>query len=359
MKTALIMSSVPTENVGGIEAHQSVLIETLNQLGYKVTVAAPVSAKTSPFYFFRLFRVLGLGTVFSNLRSIFFCRYSVVLVNDPHVGLLSLSALFTRAPRRMIFSHGWIFHTNKFESLKKFLFKKISIRLLAQFSSVLCVSQSDLAQVSELKNAILVKNPVRFLKNPKRHRDPCLVKKNAFCILSRHSENKNVERALRVFSLIEKELLDATLTVMGRGVSVLTRFELPNSVKILESPSRSEINSQFERAQYFICLSKYEGFGISVVEAVSQGLVPIMSNNPAYTEHAKHFLLSKLVELEKTDSEIANDVVEFIKDHISSNDIDHLIEANTAYAQSFSASNFSNNIRRVLHTEKGTRGDTC
>ena len=54
------------------------------------------------------------------------------------------------------------------------------------------------------------------------------------------------------------------------------------AVTISVRPSDAELRDLIGQASYFICASSYEGFGIAAVEALSAGLVPILTNIPPF-----------------------------------------------------------------------------
>jgi alpha-1,3-mannosyltransferase len=55
-----------------------------------------------------------------------------------------------------------------------------------------------------------------------------------------------------------------------------------DAVEIHDSPDTEALGQLIGRASFFVSLSNYEGFGISVVEGLSAGLVPILSNIANY-----------------------------------------------------------------------------
>jgi len=54
------------------------------------------------------------------------------------------------------------------------------------------------------------------------------------------------------------------------------------AVTISVRPSDTELRGLIGQATYFICASSYEGFGIAAVEALSAGLVPILTSIPPF-----------------------------------------------------------------------------
>ena len=58
---------------------------------------------------------------------------------------------------------------------------------------------------------------------------------------------------------------------------------LGHAVRFVFDPGDAELRSLMGDASFFASLSSYEGFGLAAVEAMSAGLVPILSGIPAFT----------------------------------------------------------------------------
>jgi alpha-1,3-mannosyltransferase len=57
-----------------------------------------------------------------------------------------------------------------------------------------------------------------------------------------------------------------------------------DAVQFFASPTDADLTRLIGSASYFVSLSAYEGFGVSVIEAMSAGLVPILSDIPTFRE---------------------------------------------------------------------------
>ncbi|WP_031340908.1 glycosyltransferase family 4 protein, partial [Xanthomonas maliensis] len=61
---------------------------------------------------------------------------------------------------------------------------------------------------------------------------------------------------------------------------------LQDKVTLHMSPSEEALRALMRQAQFFVCLSRHEGFGIAAVEAMSAGLIPILSDIPPFVRLA-------------------------------------------------------------------------
>lgn len=102
---------------------------------------------------------------------------------------------------------------------------------------------------------------------------------------------KNLDAALRAFSAVKGH--DLTLRVVGveeRGRSTLQalvkRYGLDTKVKVESMVSDTALRDLFAGALAFIYLSRYEGFGLPLLEAMSQGCPVIYANESSLPEVA-------------------------------------------------------------------------
>jgi alpha-1,3-mannosyltransferase len=58
-------------------------------------------------------------------------------------------------------------------------------------------------------------------------------------------------------------------------------------VSVVPGPSNDDLRALIAKASYFMCLSHHEGFGIAPVEAMSAGLIPVLSAIPPFNRLMK------------------------------------------------------------------------
>jgi alpha-1,3-mannosyltransferase len=108
----------------------------------------------------------------------------------------------------------------------------------------------------------------------------------------RLSKNKCLPSLLFLLAALRDISPDWSLIVAGTefdetffALSELARrLRVENAVRFVVSPADSCLAELIGQASYFTMLSSYEAFGISVVEAMSAGLVPILSDIPPFRE---------------------------------------------------------------------------
>lgn len=64
----------------------------------------------------------------------------------------------------------------------------------------------------------------------------------------------------------------------------LTKSNLPNNINFVVNPSRKQLSFEFGQAEVFIFPSYSEGFSLACIEAMSYGLIPVLSKNSGVFE---------------------------------------------------------------------------
>lgn len=101
-------------------------------------------------------------------------------------------------------------------------------------------------------------------------------------MISRLAREKNIARAIRAFALVVKENPDAGLVIVGDGPMKNELFALVQKLGILKSvvfePWTADAPSYFASADFFISVSRYEGYGLTLAESALAGC-PIASTD--------------------------------------------------------------------------------
>jgi alpha-1,3-mannosyltransferase len=156
----------------------------------------------------------------------------------------------------------------------------------------------------------------------------------------RLSKNKRLPTLLLLLAALWEISPDWSLIIAGTEFeeSICALAERARSlgveamVRFVASPTDADLARLIGAASYFVSLSGYEGFGMSVVEAMSAGLVPILSDIPPFREfirRAGRGLLVDASDLKAAAQALtAFDATHPIKDR------DHLIAAAAKYSWS-------------------------
>lgn len=147
-------------------------------------------------------------------------------------------------------------------------------------------------KISVIYNAVA---PI-FLKNHNlEDSNNHLLKKKYLLTVSSHHPRKNFERMIEAFKSIENK--DLFLFIVGNdnkhfANSPLTIESNPR-IRFLSNIPDTDLISYYKHASLFVYPSLYEGFGIPIIEALSQQTPVCVSNIPVFKEvcgdHAVYF----------------------------------------------------------------------
>jgi glycosyltransferase involved in cell wall biosynthesis len=183
--------------------------------------------------------------------------------------------------------------------LKNLSLMLVERRLLSEAAAVHFTSEQEKAEaidVARLRHSIVLPNPVE-IESPalaldfKRLRTlyPAIGNRKIILFLSRLDAKKGLDLLLEAFASLRKEGDDAVLVLAGEGerafVARLNRsaeaLGIADNVIWTGFLSGVEKYAAFKDASVFVLPSYSENFGVSVVEAMSQGLPVIVSDQVA------------------------------------------------------------------------------
>jgi alpha-1,3-mannosyltransferase len=221
---------------------------------------------------------------------------------------LALTKFLYRKPL-VLSTHGGIFHTVSLSVLKKIYFN-VWLRLVGgAFDRVIAVSKNDFELFSKIfpaEKMALVENAVDVERLGKIKGNAAA---NSFLFVGRLSRNKRVDLLLEAFSLLLKKKKGARLTVVGRDFDgILPELKakakelgVEDAVRFEGSVSEEKLLQLFSQNAFFVSASNYEGFGISAIEAMAAGLVPVLNSIPSFMDFVDGGKNGFVVDFSKTE----------------------------------------------------------
>ena len=182
-------------------------------------------------------------------------------------------------------THGGFFHTPNQQGLKRIYFKTITRFSLMGINRVFTISANDQNLFSQIKqNCQLVANGVRLQKFGNKLERP----NNTFDMicLGRFSSNKKIDWLIKAYaSLTEPK---GKLKIIGGRATgdvdslknLINQLNAKDKIELLLDLPDEQILEHISAAKFVVSASEYEGFGLSVIELMSYGLVPFLSNKP-------------------------------------------------------------------------------
>lgn len=175
----------------------------------------------------------------------------------------------------------------------------------AYYKPYYMLSQKFVSQIGD-KNVILVANS-RFIQDSLKNRfekDSAVIyppvdvdalynnekKEQEVLTISRYSQEKNLEFAIDVLNDVDEQctVIGNTKTKVTeiyyeRLVAKIKNSKSPRKILLLKNIERSKVIEKLKKSKVYFHASP-ETFGISVVESIAAGCIPIVPNNSAHKE---------------------------------------------------------------------------
>lgn len=167
--------------------------------------------------------------------------------------------------------------------LKKEINRKIM--LLNQSSHYVLLSEAYIPEFCTLVGC-QDDGKVTYINNPVMlqsiHPDRIKRKENTLLYVGRLVVEKGVDKMLKIWAEISKEMpTDWQFIIVGDGPerTRLEKLSVALQLKNIRFEGFQDPKPYYERAKLFIMMSKYEGWPLTLCEAMSQGAVPIVLNS--------------------------------------------------------------------------------
>jgi alpha-1,3-mannosyltransferase len=212
----------------------------------------------------------------------------IVHIHD--MRMLYETALFMKHILRyklFLSTHGFIFHTKWRRYLKDILFRFYYLPTIKIFDCVIAVSlqDADLLAKAGLNNMEVLENGIDFQKFSSAGRMPV---RGSLFYFGRIDKNKGLEGLFNCLSLIKDKTW--VLNIAGSGspdyISTLRKMTIQRGISeriIWHGYAGDEaLLDMLARSHLCIFPSSYEGFGLTLLEAMAAGVVCVASDIPAY-----------------------------------------------------------------------------
>ena len=185
-------------------------------------------------------------------------------------------------------THGGFFHTKQIMWLKR-LYLLWNVLPLRFFEKVIADSRSDETIFSKISSNIehipngIPSDVFQVSRSPKPY---------TLLYVGRISKNKRIDLLIETLTELLMVYPEIKLKVVGEDwegmrkelETLVEENGVGESVEFLGKVSREELLDNLSQAAFFVSASGYEGFGISVLEAMAAGCPCIVSDIPAFRE---------------------------------------------------------------------------
>jgi alpha-1,3-mannosyltransferase len=189
-------------------------------------------------------------------------------------------------------THGGFFHSGFASRLKKIYFRTVTRLSARAYQKVIATSENDgdlFAPVVPKDRLVVIENGVdmgKFAGAAAPDLRPVMV------YFGRWSVNKGLLECIDLLAELCRQQPNVPwqLMVAGREYDLNAQTLQDHAVAqgvgaritLFPNPGVAELRQLIGMASYFLCLSHHEGFGIAPIEAISAGLIPLLSPIPPF-----------------------------------------------------------------------------
>jgi alpha-1,3-mannosyltransferase len=280
---------------GGLEqhVHDLALLQSCRRPVYILTLDCLFGQKQKLPRFERHGRIVVIRVPFIGFARLFLPfispallrRFQLIHVHglDQCADLVSLYRRFG-GPPFVLTSHGLFFHTAALNRIKQLYFRTVSRLTLSRARDVFAVSEADRSRLTQIGIAAHhLRNPITPF--PSRYRGG-----RDLVYVGRLAENKQVHRLVEFAAALRDLGCPHRLHIVGSGdravetalAAAIAAHRLDGLVRLHGFLERRVLAGLFRECGYTLSASRYEGFGMAVVEAMSAGLLPVLQPNDAF-----------------------------------------------------------------------------
>ncbi|HLC92846.1 MAG TPA: glycosyltransferase family 4 protein [archaeon] len=204
------------------------------------------------------------------------------------IGFLSDFLIITKPLHKkkvVVSTHGGIFHTKAIGMLKSVYFRVVQGIVLNFADAVIAVSKNDYELFSKIcGKTALIENGIDLSGISAAQK-----RRNTFLFVGRFSRNKRVENMLEAFSRLQNrkfELLIAGVdweNLLESYKEKVKALGIEKNVRFVIGPSKDELRALYAGSEFFVSASRYEGFGLALVEGMAHGCIPIVQGNEGFS----------------------------------------------------------------------------
>jgi alpha-1,3-mannosyltransferase len=213
--------------------------------------------------------------------------YDLLHVHDPQGMALSANVLVQgRGKKKLLSTHGGYFHTSSYSLIKKIHWRWFAPAILRRYDEILASSATD-RDIFETKapNVRLLGNGIDVSKFISVDHSSALPA-TRWIYWGRLSQNKRIDLLVDTVKRARDAGLDIRLTIAGQDFdgllpSIQARiagYGLHDYIRMAGPLSDADLLAELAAHTVFITASEYEGFGLTVVEAMAAGLMVICRN---------------------------------------------------------------------------------
>lgn len=182
-------------------------------------------------------------------------------------------------------THGGFFHTERFARLKKLWFNTATRASALAYHRIIACSHSDRTLFQNLcgERLVTIENGIDTEKFAGAAAN---TQTRTIIYFGRFTGHKRIALLFPILAALRGLHPDWRLILAGREaeltipqlMAMAQAAGVADAVSCISAPGDAQLQALIGMASFFACLSSYEGFGLAAVEAMSAGLVPVLSD---------------------------------------------------------------------------------
>jgi alpha-1,3-mannosyltransferase len=206
-------------------------------------------------------------------------------------------------------THGGFFHTAYAAWLKRSWFSTVTRLSMKAYAGIAAVSASDFDQFSAIrpKGMVCIENGVNVSKF---YNASAASFQKSILSIGRFAKNKRIDLLIDFVRALRRYDPEWKLIIAGRpgdltveDVSALIDWAgLRDAVSIIASPTDATVKDLMRSCSFLASASDYEGFGLTAIEGMSAGLIPLLSDIPPFRRLVANTGLGMIIDYTAPDS---------------------------------------------------------
>lgn len=290
--------------VGGIENVSTIIANELKK-SYNIFVISNTQQENIPCpQFVHLLKMpdakdeLSKSNLLYLINSIHIYQINAIVYQDSygHTDVNLCKAVEQTGVKLFVFEHNsplFIYNKRDLDSIMTFkgflrrilhpllLYKEIRRKrhLLNNSTKYILLSKQFIPEFCKLVGAQAEDPRIMYINNPaiSTEINKSVKKENVILCVSRLAQEKCVDKMLAMWRILSTQLPDWRFTIVGDGPerNRLEQYVSRHSVQRVEFTGFATPTKYYQKAKIFWMTSKYEGWGMTLIEAMQQGCVPI------------------------------------------------------------------------------------
>jgi glycosyltransferase involved in cell wall biosynthesis len=144
---------------------------------------------------------------------------------------------------------------------------------LRLFSKIVLLTKEEQGKWSELNNTVVIHNPLTLIS-----KETALLENKRVIAVGRYTYQKGFDLLVETWKIVSGKYPDWSLHIYGEG----DRTDLDNRIQTLNlsnscflEGSTNDIKRKYLESSIFVLSSRYEGFGMVLIEAMACGVPPV------------------------------------------------------------------------------------